>query len=601
MTSGTSKKILYIEDNPANYRLVHRLLSQAGFEMHWAEEGTAGFELAMQLAPDLILMDVNLPGLSGFELTSKFRTHPELKATPIIAITAKTQKTDRETALVSGCSGFIPKPIDPFSFVTQVNAYLSGRQEKLEKSSEGRALRHFNDQLLERLELQLQEAQEANQKLMETQQVLERTNKSLTGLIALGQELMVEYDPWLLLRRILNALFLEVSFDSFAVYLQHPSGTYWEGLRLEENELVQAPDLPSANPFIQKLFEMETYVDWIHGPALLALPIWTDGYQLDIWQSHGQPCLFLNISRKNRHIRGFWAYDRKNAHPFIPMEFEMIRLYGRLTKVCLENTDMVSEMEEKTKALSASYENLERTYEELQKVKTELHEKERNAMLKDIFSKIGSHLREPILALNRNCQLVLQSVQAEDSATKQALLSISKFTNQVRGLFQVLLRRTMPETGNKPEWIDFESLLKDEMAFMEVEGQLGQENLHSEINLFGARVYGIYSDFSSLLRTMVLNSMPTPESQQLPRRLDAWREENNIFLQITDSAGKFHQQAIERAFEPFQGQREPIPGLRPPHPGLPSCLQILATYDGSLELENTEDGASQKARIALGV
>jgi CheY-like chemotaxis protein len=601
MKNGITKKILYIEDNPANYRLVHRLLSQAGFEMHWAEEGTAGFELAMQVAPDLILMDMNLPGLSGYELTSKFRGHPDFGATPIIAITAKTQKSDRETALVSGCNGFIPKPIDPFNFVSQVNAYLAGRQEKLDKSTEGRALRHFNVQLIEHLEQQLHEAHETNQKLMETQQVLERTNKSLVGLISLGQDLMLEYDPWLLIKRILSALFLEVNFDAFVVYLQHSSGTYWEGLRLEDNELLQAPDLPSAHPFIQKLYETETNDEWIRDSSLLALPIWTDGYQLDIWQSNGQPCLYLNINRNNKHIRGFWACDRKIAHPFLPLEFEMIRLYGRLAKVCLENTDMISQMDEKSKALSASYESLESTYAELQKAKTELHEKDRQTMLKDLFSKIANHLREPILDLNKNCQLVLQSVPANDAKTKQALSSISRFTNQVRGLFQALMRRTLPETGNKPEWIDFESLLRDEMAFMEVEGQLGQENLHSEINLFGARVYGIYSDFAGLLRTMALNSIPTLEAQRLPRQLKAWREENDIFLEITDSAGKFHPQAIERAFQPFQGQSEPFPGPRVPHSGLPLCLQMLATYDGNFELENTENGIAQRVRIALGV
>jgi len=124
-------RILCIEDNPVNYRLVQRLLAQAGCEMHWAEEGIRGFEMALELKPDLVLLDINLPGLSGFEVATKFRQHPELKRTPIIALTAKTQKSDRETALVAGCDGFIPKPIDPFAFVRQVEGYLGGRRERL--------------------------------------------------------------------------------------------------------------------------------------------------------------------------------------------------------------------------------------------------------------------------------------------------------------------------------------------------------------------------------------------------------------------------------------------------------------------------------------
>ena len=65
--------ILYIEDNPMNWRLVQRLLSQAGYDMHWAEDGLKGCEMALALKPALILLDINLPGLSGFEVATKLR------------------------------------------------------------------------------------------------------------------------------------------------------------------------------------------------------------------------------------------------------------------------------------------------------------------------------------------------------------------------------------------------------------------------------------------------------------------------------------------------------------------------------------------------
>ncbi|MDR0498994.1 MAG: response regulator, partial [Holophagales bacterium] len=311
MNSEPITKILYIEDNAANYRLVHRLLSQAGFEMYWAEEGTAGIELAVRVRPDLILMDINLPGLSGFELTSKLRNQLGFKEIPIIAITAKTQRSDRETALVSGCNGFIPKPIDPFNFVSQIKNYLEGRQERLDKGAEGRALRQFNVQLLEHLEQQLHEACEANQKLTDTQQVLEIKNKSLTRLLSLGKDILHEYDIWQLFKKILHSLFLEVPCDFFAVYLQHSSASYWEGLRLVGDELEQAPVLQEEHPFIQKVLGLETEDDWLQGPSLLAMPVWTDGYHLDIWQINGQPCLLLYLDRKNEGtLRGFWAFDR---------------------------------------------------------------------------------------------------------------------------------------------------------------------------------------------------------------------------------------------------------------------------------------------------
>ena len=120
MSSAQPVRILCIEDNPVNWRLVQRLLSQAGYEMHWASDGMQGYELALVLKPDLILLDINLPGLSGFEVATKFRQNPALQKIPLVALTAKTLKSDRETALVAGCDGFIPKPLDPFTFVGQV-------------------------------------------------------------------------------------------------------------------------------------------------------------------------------------------------------------------------------------------------------------------------------------------------------------------------------------------------------------------------------------------------------------------------------------------------------------------------------------------------
>jgi CheY-like chemotaxis protein len=570
--------------------------------MYWAEEGVAGFDLALQAQPDLILMDINLPGLSGFELTSKFRNQDEFKDTPIIALTAKTQKSDRETALVAGCNGFIPKPIDPFSFVSQIKTYLSGHHERLDKGAEGRALRKFNVHLLEHLEEQLQEAHEYNRKLTETQQILETTNKGLNRLVALSQGILSEHDTWQIAKKVMHSLFLEIPCDSFAMYFRHPSNSYWEGLRLVEGELEQAPVLQEAHPFIQKLHYLDTNEGWLYGPALLAMPIWIEGYQLDIWLHNSQPCLLLYLDRKNQGPpHAFWAFDRTSDRPFLPIEFEMVQLFGRLAQICHENAEMIREMDEKTKALGTSYEHLEHAYRDLQKAKTELQAKEREDAIKDLFINTAEYLKDPVETLNQCSHFLAQSLQPDDAQTKQALQDLNQAANQVESVFQGLLRRTRPDTTSLPEWIDLESLAKDEIAFMEVEGLLPAGQMQIDINLFGARVYGICSDFTRLLRTMVVNSIPAQESLPLNRHFRAWREENYVYLQIQDNAGTIHPKAIELAFEPFQGQREAMPGARSPHAGLPQCLQVLSTYGGSIDLKNTEDGVLLKATIALGM
>jgi len=117
-------KILYIEDNPGNRMLVQRILLVEDYDVFEAEDGPAGIEIALREKPDLILMDMNLPDLDGYELTRRMRAIPELAHIPIIAMTANVMQGDREKTLAAGCSGYIPKPIDVDELPNQVARFL---------------------------------------------------------------------------------------------------------------------------------------------------------------------------------------------------------------------------------------------------------------------------------------------------------------------------------------------------------------------------------------------------------------------------------------------------------------------------------------------
>ena len=111
MTS-TKPRILYIEDNAGNRTLVKRVLEPEGYTVVEAPDGKTGLELAMAQPPDLILMDINLPEVDGYTMTSRFKTTPGLEKIKIIALTANVMKGDREKTLAAGCAGFLAKPID---------------------------------------------------------------------------------------------------------------------------------------------------------------------------------------------------------------------------------------------------------------------------------------------------------------------------------------------------------------------------------------------------------------------------------------------------------------------------------------------------------
>ena len=117
--------ILYIEDEPGNRMLVRRILEAEGFSVSEAMDGLSGLEIATQMEPDLILLDINLPEIDGYDLAKRFREIPNLRGTPILAITANVMHGDRERTLEAGCDGYIQKPIDVDQLPEQVRAALN--------------------------------------------------------------------------------------------------------------------------------------------------------------------------------------------------------------------------------------------------------------------------------------------------------------------------------------------------------------------------------------------------------------------------------------------------------------------------------------------
>lgn len=147
-----NRTILQIEDNEANRTLVRRVLEAKGYSVFDAEDGISGIRRAQELKPALILMDINIPGLDGYEAATRIRSIRELEKTPIVAITAGAGMGDRERSLSAGCIGYIQKPIDVRNFHKQVEEFLSGREECLSAEEERSHLRDYSHRLVTRLQ-----------------------------------------------------------------------------------------------------------------------------------------------------------------------------------------------------------------------------------------------------------------------------------------------------------------------------------------------------------------------------------------------------------------------------------------------------------------
>jgi two-component system cell cycle response regulator DivK len=119
-----SKRILAVEDHEENRRLLRDLLTSVGYEMIEAVTGEEGLVLAEETVPDLILMDIQLPGLDGYQVTRRIKANPALSRIPIIAVTSYALSGDEVKALEAGCDAYVTKPFDPVELLAKIQEFL---------------------------------------------------------------------------------------------------------------------------------------------------------------------------------------------------------------------------------------------------------------------------------------------------------------------------------------------------------------------------------------------------------------------------------------------------------------------------------------------
>ena len=110
--SENKKKVLCIEDNAVNMLLVSRIVEAEGHELIQAEDGPTAIDILESTLPDIILLDINLPGINGLDLAKRFKADDKLRPVPLIATTAQVLVGDRERCLEAGCDDYLPKPLD---------------------------------------------------------------------------------------------------------------------------------------------------------------------------------------------------------------------------------------------------------------------------------------------------------------------------------------------------------------------------------------------------------------------------------------------------------------------------------------------------------
>jgi signal transduction histidine kinase len=182
-------RVLHIEDDPKSRLLVKKLLASVGHTVIEAESGLEGIRKAGSERPDLVLVDINVPDLDGYEITLRLRGMPAMSGVPIVAITAEG---DRMTSLAVGADGFIAKPLDATRFAQLVDRYLLGHREHADETGEIR-LRERSQKIVERLEKKVGELIEANRRLEEQSRLRREFLRNLSHELATPMTPVVGY------------------------------------------------------------------------------------------------------------------------------------------------------------------------------------------------------------------------------------------------------------------------------------------------------------------------------------------------------------------------------------------------------------------------
>jgi two-component system cell cycle response regulator DivK len=134
-----SKTVMIVEDNELNMKLFHDLLEAHGYHTVGTRDGLKALDLARKHRPDLILMDIQLPEVSGLEVTKWLKEDPDLKTIPVVAVTAFAMNGDEERIREGGCDAYLPKPIEMTKFIETIRRFLGSPEEMRRGRPAGRA------------------------------------------------------------------------------------------------------------------------------------------------------------------------------------------------------------------------------------------------------------------------------------------------------------------------------------------------------------------------------------------------------------------------------------------------------------------------------
>lgn len=492
--------ILIVDDHPPAVEMITQIFVTRGYEVQKAYSGAECLEKARFLIPSLILLDIMMPNMNGFEVLAELRGSTQTAHIPVIFITARDDVEDIEQGLLSGADDYIPKPLNPRELIARARSKIEASQLRLalqQRSTELEALLRLSEELSSHLQL--------DDLLSLILFLVLDLLPAEAAIIHLAKDNMLPGQRFQFQQKR-DGVAIEFDFDKFYAQFSIGDRTIWG--------VADKPAYTNANGGM--------IVPLIYGE-----------------QFHGILCAFSMDSFTHHHLRVFEAVARQST-----LAVRNAELYIMMVEYAERLEEMV---EERTSELRSAQELLVRA--------------EKLASVGRLAAGIAHEINNPLMPIRLNLELILEDVEAGQPVSKQDIEESLHSVKRISRIIERLQQFTRKRGTNTPdmELLDLSLVLKDVLALSRA--YLKQTSVsvtnHVQDNIY---VAGSKDQLEQVFLNIVLNACSAMETGgELIFRSSVQGE--NISIEIEDTGTGIDASILDKIFEPFVSTKETGTGL----------------------------------------
>jgi len=521
--------VLVADDEQNAVVLLRRILEREGFAVESAEDGITTLEKARLLKPDLILLDVQMPRLNGFEVTARLREDPETARIPVIFVTAAARDaSDVAHGFQLGADDYIRKPYDYHELLARAISKMRARQ----------------------LEDRLQ-----------------RRNAELEALVRIGAEFNLQLSPLELMERIIRIAVEEFTADYAELLLFDETGvpvSYVDTSRGERNPQEVHALLHQDDTVVSHVFKTGAPV-LIHEPQR----------QFAYMASLGLQSAIASPLHHHGKLTGILiAAHREPAH-FSESDLRMMRLIGEQAALAIRNAQLHAALQEYAQNLAHMV--AERT-KELRAAQAQLIQTEKLAALGRLAAGIAHEVNNPLQPILNCLEDTIEDLERDHPIDPRGLRIAEQEVQRIKGIVSRLLDFARPSTSEKHP-VELAALVREILVL--TRRQMERANIQIETRLHPVRpVLGSPAQLKQVLLNLILNAAEAMEGGG-KLAVEIFPDNNGAVFAVTDTGTGMDKDTLEHIFEPFYSTKGDGTGL-----GLSVTYGIVKGHGGEIRVES---------------